>query len=68
MPSYRLYRLDGAGKIMTAEWVDGDHDDHAVERARERCKVGAYELWDRDRLITRVDGDGRRSYPSAPPA
>lgn len=53
MPSYRLYRLDGAGKITTAEWIDGDHDDHALENARARCKVGAFELWDRDRLVGR---------------
>lgn len=56
MPSYRLYRLDGAGKITTAEWVEAEHDDEAAEKARDRCKVGAYELWNRDRLVVRMNG------------
>lgn len=51
MPSYRLYRLDGAGKITTAEWIEADGDADALEKARERCKVGSYELWDRNRLV-----------------
>lgn len=42
-----------AATITAAEWIDGDHDDHALENARARCKVGAFELWDRDRLVGR---------------
>lgn len=56
MPSYRLYRLDGAGNIMTAEWVEADGDDDALEQARVRCKVGAYEVWERSRLVARMNG------------
>ena len=51
MLSYRLYRLDGAGKIMTAEWIEAENDEDALEKARARCKIGGYELWDRNRLV-----------------
>jgi hypothetical protein len=60
LPSYRLYRLDGAGKITTAEWIEAEHDDEAGEKARDRCKVGAYELWNRDRLVVRMNGTPHR--------
>ena len=56
MPSYRLYRLDGAGKISTAEWIDAQHDEEAVDEARTRADDGKFELWDRRRLVARING------------
>ena len=53
LPSYRLYRLDGAGKIMSAEWIEAPHDDDALREARSRSRDGQFELWDRDRLVAR---------------
>lgn len=53
LPSYRLYRLDGAGKIITADWLDADDDEDALRQARAQAAAGAYELWDRDRLLAR---------------
>lgn len=41
---------------MTAEWVEAEHDDEALEQARVRCRVGAYEVWDRNRLVLRMNG------------
>lgn len=58
LQNYRLYRLDGAGKIKTAEWVEADHDEDALEKARERCATGEYEVWDRKRLVGRNGGVG----------
>jgi hypothetical protein len=55
LANYRLYRLDGAGKITTAEWVEADGDDDALEKARVRCKIGAFEVWERNRLVGRTD-------------
>ena len=63
LPTYRLYRLDGAGKILSAEWVEADSDDLAlVEAAKAARGAGvSYELWDRNRLVgrkpTRPSGD-----------
>ena len=55
MPTYRLYRLDGAGKITAAGWIDADHDEEAVRQAQEEARAtgGAYELWERNRLVAR---------------
>lgn len=52
--SYRLYRLDGAGKISTAEWIQAEHDDGARDHALQRADGGNYELWDRNRLVARL--------------
>jgi hypothetical protein len=62
LPSYRLYRLDGAGKITTAEWIEAEHDDDALAKARVRCRVGGYELWERDRMVVRMNG---KAHPGA---
>ena len=54
MPSYRLYRLDGAGKITTAEWIDAAHDDDALVEARSHAGDGQFELWERNRLVAKI--------------
>ena len=59
MPSYRLYRLDGAGKIVSADWIAADADDEAERYARERASGGHFELWERDRLISRSGREPR---------
>lgn len=51
LPSYRLYRLDGAGKIVTADWIAADADDEAERYAHERVPDGRFELWERGRLV-----------------
>jgi len=54
LPSYRLYRLDGAGKIVSAEWVEAADDDAAVQHARDRDLPVICEMWDRNRLVARI--------------
>jgi hypothetical protein len=53
LPNYRLYRLDGAGKIMSAEWIDAPGDAEALGDARSRAESGSFELWEKHRLIER---------------
>lgn len=53
MPSYRLYRLDGDGRISGADWIDATDDDDARLKARKHTS-SRYELWDRYRLVERV--------------
>ena len=53
LPTYRLYRLDGAGRISGAEWIEATDDDHARARARSQPSSGGYELWERYRLVER---------------
>jgi hypothetical protein len=54
LATYRLYRLDGAGKISTAEWIDASDDEDAVEQTRQRGDGGTWEVWDRRRLVMRI--------------
>jgi len=62
LPNYRLYRLDGAGKITSAEWIEALADADAVSEATTRAQSGSFELWEKDRLIERV----RAQRPPAP--
>ena len=59
MPAYRLYQLDGAGRISAAEWIDAADDAEARSKA-EAQSTGRYELWERNRLVHRRLGGGDR--------
>jgi hypothetical protein len=55
VPAYRLYYLDGAGRVDTAEWLEAA-DDTAAIRAGELLAKGVYaELWQGERFVTRID-------------
>lgn len=54
LPNYRLYRLDGAGKISAADWIEAADDTDACQRAEQSGNGGSYEIWDRQRLVIRV--------------
>jgi hypothetical protein len=56
--SYRLYCLDGRGKITTAEWLDAASDEEALALARDARKPVPCEVWDRERLVGRVEAHG----------
>lgn len=55
LPNYRLYCLDGAGKITTAEWLQAADDDDARRQANERKLGVAAEVWDRSRFVARIE-------------
>jgi hypothetical protein len=58
LPTYRLYRLDGAGRISAAEWIEAAGDDEARSIARQGAESPRYELWHRSRFVDRViDGE-----------
>jgi hypothetical protein len=48
-----LYRLDGAGNIEAADWIEADGDEEASRQARERAGPARFELWQQQRLVTR---------------
>ena len=56
MPDYRLYCLDGAGRISLADWIEADSDEQAIEKARAK-QHGARkcEIWQRRRLVKSLD-------------
>lgn len=56
MNNYRLYRIDGAGRIDAAEWLEAADDRSARDQAASLCvDGGSVELWARDRLVARLD-------------
>jgi hypothetical protein len=54
MPSYRVYCLDGAGKVWAAEWIEADDDAAALEAARQFTKAVQCEVWQGQRVVGRV--------------
>lgn len=55
MGTYRLYGLDGVGKVVSAEWIDADEDSAAIEAAKTMMDGLKYELWANSRLVIRFD-------------
>jgi hypothetical protein len=55
--AYRFYRLDGAGKISNAEWVEATDDSDAIRQVRELKLRTASEIWQGNRRITRVESE-----------
>ena len=58
MANYRLYHLDGAGRIETAKWLSATTDAEAIDEARAHEVRSTIEVWDRDRLIVRIGQNG----------
>lgn len=58
VPTYRLYRLDGAGKIIAADWFEAERDEDALGQARALASDSNCELWERGRLVARLPADG----------
>ena len=59
MPGYRLYRLDGAGRILSADWIEAAAEEPAIREAHIRCPEGGFELWHGQQLVHR----GPRTQP-----
>lgn len=55
VPGYRLYSLDGARKVASAEWIDADDDKGAVEAAKTMMKGQDCEVWQGTRLVARLN-------------
>lgn len=55
MPGYRHYRLDGAGNISSAEWLEAADDGDAERQVRQRRLPVPSEIWDRNRLVARIE-------------
>jgi hypothetical protein len=56
VPAYRVYQLDGSGKIDSADWIEAAADDEAIGEAHARFPDGGFELWQRQRLVRREAG------------
>ena len=58
MPAYRLYYLDGAGRVDTAEWLEAEDDSAAIHASQLLAKGGYAELWQGQRFVSRIDQSG----------
>jgi hypothetical protein len=58
MTSYRVYCLDGAGKVWAAEWIEAQDDLAALESARRFKEAVHCEVWHGQRLVGRVEPHG----------
>ena len=64
MADYRIYCLDGAGRIGFADWVEADSDDQAVAEARKlRPDAHKCEVWLKSRLVAKLNSDGAFERP-----
>jgi hypothetical protein len=62
MADYRLYCLDGAGRISLADWVQADSDEEAVGKARTMMgEALKCELWQGKRLVATLEAEHRPS-------
>jgi len=52
---YRLYCLDGVKRVASAEWIEADDDEAAIEIAKEIQDGYECELWQGSRLVARLD-------------
>jgi hypothetical protein len=52
---YRLYCLDGVNKVASADWIETDDDETAIEVATERHEGHECEVWQGKRLVARLD-------------
>ena len=55
MPGYRHYRLDGAGNISGADWVEASDDVDALRQVRELKLPSTSEVWHGNRLVGRIE-------------
>lgn len=54
MTDYRMYCLDGVGKIGSGEWIEAKNEDEALAIVRAKKLAVRCELWAGNRLIGTV--------------
>lgn len=58
MTIYRAYTLNGVNHSENAVWIEADSDTEVLAKAREMMPLQC-EVWERDRLVGRLNGDPR---------
>ena len=61
---YRIFHLDGSGRVSSTDWLDADGDQAAISAARDRNSLHC-ELWQGRRLVTRLNSASRGLAPTA---
>jgi hypothetical protein len=58
--TYRLYCLDGVGKVASAEWIEAADDETAIMIANRLRDGRPCELWQGSRAVARMERDPLR--------
>ena len=53
--AYRAFKLDGAGRVFSAEIVPAEDDAQARRRAKAMVDHDVIELWERTRFLGRFE-------------
>ena len=67
MRMYRMFCLDGAGRIERAEEFEAVNDDQAIKTARLMNKSVWFEVWERGRRVAQVEYPESRETPPERP-
>ena len=51
---YRLYCLDGSGRLHEAEWLWAASDADAIALVEEKYPGGTCEIWEERRLVAKL--------------
>ncbi len=54
-PAYRAYEVGADNRVRSATVIVADSDESAIAEANQVVSEHAVELWDRGRMITRID-------------
>ena len=57
--TYRIYCLDAARKIVSADWLDATTDEDAVAEAEAAGFGSKCEIWNGDRLVAQLESERR---------
>ena len=66
MRRYRIYHLDGDGRVNSTQWLDATGDEAAIRAARRNNRVKC-ELWQGRRLVTTLCNRLAKNRKSASP-
>ena len=59
MTDYRIYCLDGVGRIGLADWIVADSDEEAISEARKlRPDAHRCEIWLKNELVAKLNENG----------
>ena len=56
MADYKLFCFDGAGKLWVDDWIVADTDEEAIAAARAVKNAERCEVWEKHRLVAKIEG------------
>jgi hypothetical protein len=61
LKTYRVYCLDAAQRMVTADWIEAASDEEAIARAEADGFGSKCEIWEGQRLVAKLDGERREA-------